>query len=33
MLVQFFQENLSIKLDYTLCPFGINWAFGGLAWV
>ena len=24
MLVRFFQENLSIKLDYTFCPFGIN---------
>jgi hypothetical protein len=24
MLVQFFQDNLSIKLDYTLCPFGIK---------
>jgi hypothetical protein len=24
MLVQFFKKKLSIKLDYTLCPFGIK---------
>jgi hypothetical protein len=24
MLVRFFQENLSIKLDFTFCPFGIS---------
>ena len=24
MVVQFFQENVSLKLDDTLCPFGIK---------